>query len=155
MKPKAGVEDLKLKKADFILIIVILSVACTLLLIWEFAAGTFDGILGFGEGDNKGRYQVEVRIDGNLEGIYRLDEDMTKVFRFEDGDTYKDTGNYNVMVIKDGKVSVSEADCPDGYCMRKGEIYRKNETIICLPHKLVIKITKSGETSTDIDAIAQ
>lgn len=49
-------------------------------------------------------------------------------------------GQENVIVIKNGKVSVTSADCPDQICVKQGAISEKGETIVCLPHKLVIEI---------------
>lgn len=49
-------------------------------------------------------------------------------------------GQENVIDIKDGKVSVTSATCPDQICVQQGEISEKGETIVCLPHKLVIEI---------------
>ena len=42
--------------------------------------------------------------------------------------------------IKDGEVSVKEADCPDKICVNHKKISNVGESIICLPHKLVIEI---------------
>ncbi len=49
-------------------------------------------------------------------------------------------GQENVIAIKDRKVSVTSADCPDQICVKQGAISEKGETIVCLPHKLVIEI---------------
>lgn len=49
-------------------------------------------------------------------------------------------GQENVIDIKDGKVSVTSATCPDQVCVNQGEISEDGETIVCLPHKLVIEI---------------
>ena len=49
----------------------------------------------------------------------------------------------NVIEIKDGKVYVSEADCPDKLCVKQGPISKAGETIVCLPHKLVVRITSN------------
>lgn len=47
---------------------------------------------------------------------------------------------YNLLSIKDGKCSVLEANCRDGICKNRGEIYKKGESIVCLPHKLIVEI---------------
>lgn len=49
-------------------------------------------------------------------------------------------GQENVMDIRDGQVSVTSATCPDQICVHQGAISAKGETIVCLPHKLVIEI---------------
>ena len=59
-------------------------------------------------------------------------------------------GNY-YAVIKDGKAWVKEADCPDKICAKHRPISRSGESIICLPHKLVITVVNEKETD-GIDA---
>lgn len=56
-----------------------------------------------------------------------------------------DNGGYNIVRISDGRVFVSEADCPDSTCIRTGELRSENVPIVCLPHKLVIKFTSAPE----------
>jgi len=46
----------------------------------------------------------------------------------------------NLVVIKDGKVSVTQADCRDHICVQTGTICCPGQTIACLPHKLLIYI---------------
>ena len=46
----------------------------------------------------------------------------------------------NVLVIKDGVAFVESADCPDEVCVAHLPISREGETIVCLPHRLVIRI---------------
>ena len=60
------------------------------------------------------------------------------------------------MKIQDGQVFISEADCPDGLCVNTGKISKTGQTIICLPHKLVIEITDSETSvSDDIDIMVK
>ena len=44
----------------------------------------------------------------------------------------------NVMQIKDGKVTMKKADCKDQICADHKAIEKSGETIVCLPHKVVI-----------------
>ena len=46
----------------------------------------------------------------------------------------------NVVAVKDGKVSVREADCPRQVCVRTGEKDKAGDTIICLAHRLVVEV---------------
>ena len=52
----------------------------------------------------------------------------------------------NTVTIQDGKVAVTEADCPDGHCMAQG-FCSGGAQIVCLPHRLVI--TFLGEQQLD------
>lgn len=49
-------------------------------------------------------------------------------------------GQMNEVLIHGGKVSITAASCPDQLCVHQGKISKKGETIVCLPHKLVIEI---------------
>lgn len=73
-----------------------------------------------------------VTADGAEVARYPLDEDRT--VRLGD-----DTG-YNILQIAGGAAAVIEADCGDHTCVRTGEISREGERIVCLPHKLMIRI---------------
>ncbi len=62
-----------------------------------------------------------------------------------------ENGEYvNELVIKDGKASVTEANCPDGICVSHRAISRTGETIVCLPHKLVIHIETDNDSEIDM-----
>ena len=55
-------------------------------------------------------------------------------------------GGRNTITIKDGKIAVTDATCPDHYCMHRG--YCNSGTqIVCLPNRLVIRFV--GEQPID------
>ncbi len=62
---------------------------------------------------------------------------------------YKELAHYNVVEICDGKASVTEADCPDKLCVGQREISGNGESIICLPHKLVVRTQSEVEGALD------
>ena len=78
---------------------------------------------------------VVVKIDGVETQCFSLEENIE--FEIKTG---KNDENYNVLVIKDGKASIVDADCPDGICEEYRPVSYVGETIICLPHKVVIEI---------------
>lgn len=51
---------------------------------------------------------------------------------------------HNTVHVEPGRISVTEADCPDGVCVRQGAISRGGVPVICMPHRLVIEIEGSG-----------
>lgn len=79
-----------------------------------------------------GGKKVIISIDGT-----RIDEVSLSIDK-----TYKyNTGNgYNVIEIKDMKVKVIESDCKNHNCVNHKGISKVGDTIICLPHKLVVEI---------------
>ena len=58
-------------------------------------------------------------------------------------------GGVNTITVRDGKIAVTQASCPDHYCMHRG-MCSSGAQIVCLPNKLVI--TFVGEP--EIDGVA-
>jgi len=52
----------------------------------------------------------------------------------------------NTVTVKDGKIAVTWADCPDHYCMKRG-FCTGGTDIVCLPNRLVISFV--GEQEVD------
>ena len=77
--------------------------------------------------------QVLVEVDGAVWGRYDLQEDITVRIETEDG-------GYNVLQIADGYACVTEASCPDKLCVHQHKICHSDESIICLPNKVVVSI---------------
>ena len=46
-------------------------------------------------------------------------------------------GGFNTVTVRDGKIAVTEANCPDQYCVKQG-FCDSGVQIVCLPHGLVI-----------------
>ncbi|MBR1383589.1 MAG: NusG domain II-containing protein [Ruminococcus sp.] len=57
-------------------------------------------------------------------------------------------GRHNIIEIKDGRIRVTEADCPDKICVHQG--FLTDTPIVCMPNRLVIEFEDSGEN----DAVA-
>lgn len=83
-----------------------------------------------GEGD-----RVVVTVDGNVFGTYSLTEDIIVEIR-----TGEQDAELNRLVIKNGEAYVETATCPDGICAGHKPISREGESIVCLPHKVVITV---------------
>ena len=109
-----------------------------LLLIFALAGGAL--LLFREEGSS-----VEVKIDGELYGVYSLSKDQRIEIR-----TGENGEQYNVLVIKDGRAYVESASCPDGICASHRPISYKGASIICLPNKVVIAIISETEDGPDI-----
>ena len=57
----------------------------------------------------------------------------------------------NQITVEQGRIRVSEANCPDGLCVRQGWINNTAIPIVCLPHRLIIRL--DVDHTRDIDAI--
>lgn len=79
---------------------------------------------------------TQVVIVQNNKVIYELDlsTEADRTFRIESPD-----GGWNEVCIKDGKISITDADCHDHTCVKTGILRSESIPIVCLPHKLVIR----------------
>lgn len=122
-----------MKKADFILIACVVVVAGVLLFFL------------YGVNSNSGEY-VQIEVDTEVYQTVRLDEDKTI-------EIPSDNGGTNTLVIENGYAKMVEANCPDGICKRHKKIKKSGESIICLPHKVVVSVVNDNNNA-EIDAVA-
>lgn len=121
-------------KRDIILVLVMLAAAMMALLIINYGV------------KKEGTYAV-VKVDGKELYKLELDKDTTI-------DVAGYQGGLNRIEVKAGKVSMTEADCPDELCVKTGKISRTGETIVCIPHRVVIEI-KSTQGENTIDSVVR
>ena len=117
------------KRYDVLLIATVLAAA---FLAWLFLRPSGQGT------------DVLVLQDGREIARYALDQDRTVTI----GET-----DYNVLEIRDGQAAVVDANCGDHTCVRTGRISRAGECIICLPHRLEIRVV--GGVDRDVDVVVQ
>ena len=117
-----------MKKTDIILAVVAIIAAAS---IWLF----------YSAGANHGLTAV-VTVDGEVRAEMPLDEN---------GEVAIDTvWGYNIVHTENGQAFVTEADCRDQICVDHKKIEKVGETIVCLPHKMVVEIVGEGEAEADM-----
>ncbi|MEE1312484.1 MAG: NusG domain II-containing protein [Lachnospiraceae bacterium] len=119
-----------MKKRDLILIISILLIA-----------GIVYGVTLFTSSNGK---RVVVTVDKETV----IDESLSKNQEL----LVPQTNGENTILIKNGQVTMKEADCPDQICVHHKAITKSGETIVCLPHKVVVEIISDEESDVDIVA---
>ena len=119
-------DSLRLTRRDILLLVILLALSLVLIAFW-FAM-------------RKEGATVRITCDGRITAEYRLTDDGTYLITGYDG-------GYNRLVIANGTVSVTEADCPDLICVHHTPISHAGETIVCLPHRVVVSIV--GQTEGD------
>ncbi|MBR7185141.1 MAG: NusG domain II-containing protein [Clostridia bacterium] len=133
MKERNGISKVHLRN-DVVMIILLLVLA---------GAGALYLFAFRGSGDT-----VNVTVDGELYGVYALSEPRVEEIR-----TGEDGSRLNRLVIRDGKAYVESASCPDGICAAHRPVFRRGESIVCLPHRVVITVvTEQRADSPDIVA---
>ena len=124
-------KSLKLKKGDIIVALCVLCIAGLIFCALHFLSP---------QGSS-----VKIEVDSKTAAVFSLDENRTY--------TVKKNGKVtNVVEIKDKKVSVTAADCPDKICVKHREISKSGESIICLPNKVVVSIEAENE---EVDGVAR
>ncbi len=83
-----------------------------------------------------GKY-VSVSVDGREVFKESINATIEKTIT-----TGADGAEENVLVISDGKAYVKSATCPDKICVGHRKISKTGESIVCLPHKVVVSITE-------------
>lgn len=125
-----------MKRADVWLISIVLVAALAFLVPRWFSGNDDKG----GAGSN---LVANVTVDGKLFKTVKLTkEEQTIDVRSEHG--------YNILKVHDYGIEMFDADCPDKVCLSFGLITRPKQTIVCLPHRVLVEIASvSGEEEVD------
>ena len=90
---------------------------------------------------DQGKWAV-IEQDGEV--IARMNLDLPQVQRIDSS-----LGS-NVIRTEGGSVWMESADCPDGLCISQGRISSTTGRIVCLPHRLVIRIEGADKALDDM-----
>lgn len=121
-----------MNKSDIKLIIIILLIAITVLFVIAII-------------DKDNSKEALVYYDNNLVLTIDLNESEEKIY-------IVDGFNGEVKIIAgNGKIKVDEEESPLHLCSKQGFIEESYESIVCLPNKIVIKI--SSKKKKDLDTI--
>ena len=118
-----SIKTLRMKPLDFILVICLMVASFTPFLL-----------LGGEHGTSR---QAQLRVKSQVIKTFDLTKDQTYTYQDADGDI-------NKIEVRDGRIAIVYANCGDQICVRKGFINQTGQTIVCLPHKLVIEVMPSG-----------
>ena len=68
-----------------------------------------------------------------------------------------DEAGENMVEVAPGRIRVCSADCPDQVCVSAGWLSDSAAPIVCLPHRLVIRIEKNAaaESSSVPDTVSR
>lgn len=110
---------MRIRKGDLLILVVLLLIGGTI--IYQQVTP-----------NNIGNIAV-LEINGEIIAEFNLEQEYGQ-FHVE-----TDQG-YNILAFEDGRVKVEEADCPDQTCVRFGWIERIGQTIVCLPHRVIVRI---------------
>nr|WP_307759933.1 NusG domain II-containing protein [uncultured Peptostreptococcus sp.] len=123
-----------MKKKDIILIISVIIIALGAIL--------GNKILNSGKSD-----RVEIYVDNKLYKELPINED--KKIEINNGK------GKNTVYIHDNGVEMLHANCPDKVCVRTGFVKKTGEGIVCLPHRVNIKIVSDNKDKKEHDVIVK
>ena len=136
------------KRANVIAIVVLVVVVVATYVAFQLQGATsVDEETGAVTSDATGEavWVLVTDADG-VEYTYNLSVDGTHTITTDEG--------YNIVVIEDGQVYVSEADCPNQDCVNTGKVDGVGEQIVCLPHELIVEVVSDSE-EPEYDVVGQ
>lgn len=83
-----------------------------------------------------------------LDETYGVLDEEGNVTIYAKGQGHMEAG-FNRFQLKEGGIACIEADCPDGICVKTGAVSHETETIVCLPHRLVLTVLLQQETGAE------
>lgn len=122
-----------LKAGDFVICAAIIAFACG---IWiHLALMQTDQTYG------------EIWIDGEQYRQIKLNDQTDETIEL-DGKKGK------VVIRAEGKsIWFEDADCPDHTCIKTGKISKVGQSAVCLPNRVMLKIT--GSNAAEVDVVVQ
>lgn len=125
-----------IKKMDIVIIAVLILLSFTPHLIFFKTS----------QKGSKNNYAI-IQVDGKIHKKI----DLSKVKKSEKVNLNLPNGK-NTLLIKSNSIQMDSANCNDALCVKQGNISKVGQTIICLPHKLIIEI-KGDELDSKDDLI--
>lgn len=62
---------------------------------------------------------------------------------------YGEHGEENIVLATRGSIRMQSANCPDQLCVRRGSIKNAAVPIVCLPHRIVIRMPGDHDGGAD------
>ncbi|MCL2323540.1 MAG: NusG domain II-containing protein [Oscillospiraceae bacterium] len=92
---------------------------------------------------------IEIKVDGKVYKTIHfknLSKDETV-----DININTEKGHNEILISKDGAKMIA-ADCRDQICIKEGLIDKPGESIVCLPHNVIVTVRGSNQ---EVDVIAK
>ena len=86
--------------------------------------------------------RVVIEVDGEIFADYDMDEVKGIV------PISTENGGENRLWVQEDLVFMDDANCPDQTCVKQGVIKDSTVPIVCLPHKVIVRI-EGGESGLD------
>ncbi|MFC7680531.1 NusG domain II-containing protein [Paenibacillus sp. GCM10028914] len=130
-----------MKRGDLVLISVLL-VAALIFLVPRWLGGNDS------EKNHNNPLTATITVDGKLFKTVELTEEEQII------EVKTDHGT-NILKVYNYGIEMIEADCPDKVCLSFGFVDNAKQSIVCLPHKVLVEVedTSGGVDQDEADVI--
>lgn len=108
---------------DIALILIILALSTVILLVTRSRKDQGAYVVVMVRNEEVARYSMAIN------GIYDI---------YDNNGNNGNNAKINTIEIKDGRVRMLEASCPNHLCIRQGWIRFEGQSIVCLPNKVTV-----------------
>lgn len=113
---------------------------------WLSLKDGYKGRTNEGVGTDRTRYCQMLYTEGGI--FFRWYEEGEEALKIPEGISY------NTLKLSKTGVSMEASDCPDQICVHHTPVSASGESIICLPHKLVVEI-RGGSEENGLDGMVK
>ncbi|WP_010632128.1 NusG domain II-containing protein [Sporolactobacillus vineae] len=121
-------------------------IVCVLVLISFLPVGMFSYVHAREAGNASSRLIAVVSL--NNKQIRQVV--LTGNTKTEEFTVYTKSGDYNTIEVNKNRIRIKKANCPDQICVRTGYISEPGQTIVCLPHRVVIEIHRADRSEAPV-----
>jgi hypothetical protein len=90
---------------------------------------------------------VSVKLRGEAYALLPVSRDATLDVTLPDGAVC------NTVAIAGGRVFMQSAACPDGLCLRHGDLRGGRDVIVCLPNAVTVEFADEPRGADAVDAV--
>ncbi|NLI59899.1 MAG: NusG domain II-containing protein [Clostridiales bacterium] len=135
-----GIKGKKLKIGDVLVYIFIVLLTGLSFMGLKIMAGQGDEVL------------VQIELNGRALESIKMRQNWAEDFREIRVDTGQ--GGYNTIRISSEGVDIVDANCPDKLCVHSPTIKVPGQSIVCIPHKLMVRIIGNSQVDNAVDDTA-
>jgi len=101
---------------------------------------------------NRNNIKIQIELDGQVVDSIEISQEgeiEAREIRVDSGQ-----GGYNIVRISSEGIAVIDANCPDKLCVRSPNIKVPGQSIVCIPHKFVVRIIGESQGDNAVDDTA-
>ena len=130
-----------MKRGDMILIGIVIVAALAFIVPKWLLQDTSENL-------HNGNMYAEITVDGKLyKQVEITEEEQIIEVKTDDG--------YNTLKVHNNGIEMIDADCPDKVCLGFGFVTHKGDTIVCLPHRVLVELKSEAGGEADTDAVVK